>query len=125
MNAQGVNLSNCDREPIHQLGRIQAFGALIAVNADWFAAHLSTNLEDIFGAGRTLEIGDRLSSLFARPALDELRSSAAALSGKDQVERLCLHRLVEHNLPEPLGSHPLPNRCQFGGLLDDLAEIGG
>ena len=88
MNAQGVNLSNCDREPIHQLGRIQAFGALIAVNADWFAAHLSTNLEDIFGAGRTLEIGDRLSSLFARPALEELRSSAAALSGKDQVERL-------------------------------------
>ena len=88
MNAQDVNLSNCDREPIHQLGRIQAFGALIAVNADWFAAHLSTNLEDIFGVGRTLEIGDRLSSLFARPALEELRSSAAALSGKDQVERL-------------------------------------
>ncbi len=41
MNPQDVNLSNCDREPIHQLGRIQGFRALIAVNSDWFVAHLS------------------------------------------------------------------------------------
>ncbi|HCS17380.1 MAG TPA: hypothetical protein DIW45_05985, partial [Erythrobacter sp.] len=47
MNPQDVNLTNCDREPIHQLGRIQDFGALIAVNADWFVAHRSTNLEEI------------------------------------------------------------------------------
>ena len=65
MNPQDVNLSNCDREPIHQLGRIQGFGALIAVNSDWFVAHRSTNLEALFGAGRTVEIGDRLSQLLS------------------------------------------------------------
>ena len=65
MNPQDVNLTNCDREPIHQLGRIQDFGALIAVNADWFVAHRSTNLEEILGAGRGLDIGARLSRIFA------------------------------------------------------------
>ena len=54
MQPSDVNLSNCDREPIHQLGAIQNFGALIAVNSDWFVAHCSTNLEKILGPGRTL-----------------------------------------------------------------------
>ena len=88
MNPQDVNLSNCDREPIHQLGRIQGFGALIAVNSDWFVAHRSTNLEALFGAGRTVEIGDRLSRLLSPAALQQLRSSATALTMPDQVERL-------------------------------------
>ncbi|MEX0341169.1 MAG: HWE histidine kinase domain-containing protein [Erythrobacter sp.] len=87
MNAQDFTLSNCDREPIHQLGQVQAFGALIAVNADWFVAHRSTNLESIFGPGRTLEAGERLGSLFAPAALEQLRSAAAALTMPDQVER--------------------------------------
>ncbi|MEC9150214.1 MAG: hypothetical protein VX400_02495 [Pseudomonadota bacterium] len=88
MNPQDVNLTNCDREPIHQLGRIQDFGALIAVNADWFVAHRSTNLEEILGAGRDLDIGARLSRIFAPAALEQLRSSVGALSFPDQVERI-------------------------------------
>ena len=78
MNPQDVNLTNCDREPIHQLGRIQDFGALIAVNADWFVAHRSTNLKEILGAGRDLDIGARLGRIFVPAALEQLRSSAAA-----------------------------------------------
>ncbi|MAG06060.1 MAG: hypothetical protein CMN66_06730, partial [Sphingomonadaceae bacterium] len=73
MHSTDVNLSNCDREPIHQLGQIQNFGALLALNADWFVAHRSTNPETILGAGRTIEIGDRLSRLFAPDAMDQLR----------------------------------------------------
>jgi light-regulated signal transduction histidine kinase (bacteriophytochrome)/CheY-like chemotaxis protein len=88
MHSTDVNLSNCDREPIHQLGRIQNFGALLALNSDWFVAHRSTNLETILGAGRTIEIGDRLSRLFAPDAMDQLRSAAAALTFPDQVERI-------------------------------------
>ena len=85
---QQVNLSNCDREPIHQLGMIQNFGALIAVNSDWFVAHRSTNLEDILGEGRTIDIGDKLTGLFGRNALERLRSATANLAIDDQVERL-------------------------------------
>lgn len=88
MNAQDVNLSNCDREPIHQLGQIQPFGALIAVNSDWFVAHRSANLPDILGTGRTIEEGERLGTLVSAQGLDRLRSGAAALAIEDQVERL-------------------------------------
>ena len=87
-NPSNVTLSNCDREPIHQLGQIQAFGALIAVNSDWFVAHRSTNLEDIFGRGRTVEIGASLARLMTPDAMDLLRSAAANLAIPDQVERL-------------------------------------
>jgi len=34
MNARGVDLTTCDREPIHVPGAIQPFGALIAVDAE-------------------------------------------------------------------------------------------
>ncbi len=88
MQPQDVNLTNCDREPIHQLGRIQDFGALIAVNSDWFVSHRSTNLEDILGEGRDLQLGDGLDGFFAPVALSELRSSAATLGIDDQVERM-------------------------------------
>ena len=88
INPQDVNLTNCDREPIHQLGRIQEFGALIAVNADWFVAHRSANLEDILGQDRTLEIGANLGRLVSAEALTILRSTAASLAAADQVERL-------------------------------------
>ena len=49
MESQTVDLSNCDREPIHQLGRIQSFGALVAVNSDWFISQRSANLETLLG----------------------------------------------------------------------------
>ena len=84
-NPSNVTLSNCDREPIHQLGQIQAFGALIAVNSDWFVAHRSTNLEDIFGRGRTVEIGASLTRLMTPGARDLLRSAAANQAIPDQV----------------------------------------
>lgn len=44
-----VDLTNCDREPIHILGRVQYFGALIAINDDWLIAHASENAETVLG----------------------------------------------------------------------------
>ncbi|MBX7527792.1 HWE histidine kinase domain-containing protein [Qipengyuania vesicularis] len=90
MNGQEtqVDLSNCDREPIHQLGKIQGFGALIAVNADWFVSLKSANLEAMLGLEDELEIGSRLSDAMDRPALERLRSNTASLTDTDQIERL-------------------------------------
>lgn len=45
------DLTECDREPIHQLGYIQPFGAMIAVNGDWNIAHASANVAEILGTG--------------------------------------------------------------------------
>ncbi|MEL7163930.1 MAG: hypothetical protein AAGL96_00550 [Pseudomonadota bacterium] len=32
---EGLDLTNCDREPIHILGRVQSYGCLVAFSADW------------------------------------------------------------------------------------------
>ncbi|QPC98278.1 HWE histidine kinase domain-containing protein [Qipengyuania soli] len=83
-----LSLANCDREPIHQLGKIQDFGALVAVNSDWFIAHRSANLESMLGLDKTVEIGARLSSIIGTNAETRIRSSASILGDKDHVERL-------------------------------------
>lgn len=85
---QDVDLSNCDHEPIHKLGHIQGFGALIAVNADWFLAQRSANLEQILGTQQEIAVGSRLSDAMSDRAVDRLRSAVAALVDPDQVERL-------------------------------------
>lgn len=83
-----VDLSNCDREPIHKLGHIQSFGALIALNSDWLLAQRSANLEEVLALDEQVELGSRLSSLLAGRAFERLRSAVAALVAPDQVERL-------------------------------------
>ncbi len=83
-----VDLSNCDREPIHQLGCIQGFGALLVVNGDWFVAQRSANAEDMLGLTEPIQIGSRLSSFLGATAFDRIRSAAAALIDDDQVERM-------------------------------------
>jgi len=39
-----VDLTNCDREPIHRLGKIQSFGFLIGLTSDWIVSHASDNI---------------------------------------------------------------------------------
>ena len=83
-----VDLTSCDREPIHQLGHIQQFGALIAVNADWIVAFRSANVGEILGPRSEVRIGDKLSEHFSREALDTIRARAAEARNLDIVERV-------------------------------------
>lgn len=82
------DLTNCDREPIHRLGMIQDFGALIAVTADWNIAHRSANAQAILHAPGPVNPGDRLSHLFAPDAIDLLREAIAEADDNRSVERL-------------------------------------
>src|SRR5690349_16105356 len=44
-SASTVDLTNCDREPIHLLGMVQSFGFLIAVSVtDWLVERVSQNI---------------------------------------------------------------------------------
>lgn len=83
-----VDLTNCDREPIHKLGRIQPFGALIAVDSDWKVAHVSANFPVLTGAPAMPSIGGALAGLFAPGAMTALRSAVASLIYADHTERL-------------------------------------
>ncbi|UOR15722.1 HWE histidine kinase domain-containing protein [Qipengyuania aquimaris] len=86
--SQEVDLTNCDREPIHKLGKIQSFGALVTVNGDWFVSQRSTNLEDMLGLDSEVEAGSKLSDYIDRDAFQRLRSAVSAIADGDQVERL-------------------------------------
>jgi len=91
MNAdphEKVDLTNCDREPIHKLGLIQDFGALVAVTSDFNVAHISANCADILDLGTPIAVGDRLADHFPEEALRLLRRKLAEAADLGTVERI-------------------------------------
>lgn len=82
-----VDLSNCDREPIHQLGAIQPFGFLVAFGVDWLVARASANIADFIGRGPEEALGKPATEIFGHEAVHLLRNLAAMLRGPDAVER--------------------------------------
>jgi len=83
-----IDLTNCEREPIHILGNIQDFGFLIAVGADWLVARTSANLQDFIGIAPTDALGQPLTALFSEKAVHAIRNRVTLLRGADAVERL-------------------------------------
>lgn len=81
-------LTDCDREPIHNIAEIQSFGALIAVDNGWRVTHRSTNCEDILGRQERIEIGDSLAAHFSRDAISTLKAALSKIVEDDTVERL-------------------------------------
>ncbi|KQS55599.1 two-component system sensor histidine kinase/response regulator [Brevundimonas sp. Leaf363] len=87
-DAAQVDLTNCDREPIHILGAIQPIGFLIALTADWLIARASANTHEFIGLAPDDLFGRPLSDVFTTKAVHDLRNRAAILRGPDAVERL-------------------------------------
>ena len=83
-----VDLNNCDREPIHQIGAIQNFGALIAVTTDGMIAHRSANFAEILKTTKLPEIGSQLSALFTPEAMSLIGRASGLLHDASSVERL-------------------------------------
>jgi light-regulated signal transduction histidine kinase (bacteriophytochrome)/CheY-like chemotaxis protein len=69
-----VDLTNCDREPIHLLGRVQSYGALVAVSPDWTVRHASENLGSILGHDVEGAIGSPITELVTAEAFDRIRA---------------------------------------------------
>ena len=90
-----VDLTNCDREPIHVLGTIQSFGFLIAVTADWLVAHASNNVAEFIGIPPTALLGRPLAEFMAQDALHDIRNRITVLQRSDAVERLFSLQLVQ------------------------------
>lgn len=83
-----VDLTNCDREPIHQLGHVQPFGFLLGVSRDWIVKHASRNVRDSIGEEAEALIGRPARGLLSRDALHEVRSRLQLLYDSDSVERI-------------------------------------
>jgi light-regulated signal transduction histidine kinase (bacteriophytochrome) len=83
-----IDLTNCEREPIHVLGNIQAFGFLIAVDAGWSIVRASANLAAFIGHNPSDVMGLPLSHIFTEDAVHAMRNRVILLRGPDAVERL-------------------------------------
>ncbi|WP_420145798.1 HWE histidine kinase domain-containing protein [Sphingobium sp.] len=83
-----VDLTNCDREPIHVLGAVQPFGFLIALTADWLVSRVSANSAQFIGLSPDDMLGRPIADLFDGEAIHALRNRITLLRGPDSVERL-------------------------------------
>ncbi|MDR9402811.1 MAG: ATP-binding protein [Halothece sp. Uz-M2-17] len=88
---EAVNLTNCDREPIHIPNAIQPHGLLLVLNEDTFQiAQVSENARDILGVPATNLLGCVVSDYFGETCLPAIQS--------------CLERNFEHTNPLVLTS---------------------
>ncbi|RZJ97345.1 MAG: hybrid sensor histidine kinase/response regulator [Novosphingobium sp.] len=83
-----VDLTNCDREPIHLLGAIQPVGFLLALSTDWLIQRTSANIADYLGHSPETLIGNPLSDFVDPQLLHDLRNRCAYLVSSDTVERV-------------------------------------
>lgn len=83
-----VDLTDCDREPIHQLGRVQSYGALLALSTDWIVQHASENLEAILGIPAEAALGRPLHELIVSDGFDRIRQNLRVVELQDGVLRL-------------------------------------
>ncbi|MDF2114813.1 GAF domain-containing protein [Roseiarcaceae bacterium H3SJ34-1] len=100
-----VDLTNCDREPIHLLGAIQPVGFLIAVSRDWFVARVSLNIQQYLGFEPESMIGNLLSDYFPAGMIHELRNRVARIGSPDTIERWFGARLREGGRPFDIAVH--------------------
>ncbi|AKH43862.1 light-regulated signal transduction histidine kinase (bacteriophytochrome) [Altererythrobacter atlanticus] len=101
-----VTLTNCDREPIHQLGKIQDFGALLALDENWLVQHCSANAGELLQLEQAPQPGTPLARIFTDKAIALLQSRlenhledaevqrmfGVDLLGADQHFDLAMHR---------------------------------
>ncbi|NMH58747.1 HWE histidine kinase domain-containing protein [Alteromonas ponticola] len=83
-----VDLSNCDREPIHLLGNIQSHGCLLALRSDWFVAYCSQNTEQYFGTAPDKIAGEAIKNWLDKDTLHHIRSGLQSSMITGRNERL-------------------------------------
>ncbi|MEM6439976.1 MAG: HWE histidine kinase domain-containing protein [Pseudomonadota bacterium] len=88
-------LNTCDQERIHQLGRVQPFGALLGVSPDWIITHQSANLFEVLGRPPVDLVGESIETLIDADAWAALRKAARALEVPGAVERSFGVRLID------------------------------
>jgi light-regulated signal transduction histidine kinase (bacteriophytochrome)/CheY-like chemotaxis protein len=100
-----VDLTNCDREPIHILGSIQPIGFLLALSEDWVITRASANSAEFIGKTPDELIGMPLIDVFSGHAVHNLRNRTAMLRGPDSLERIFGCPVVEGGAPYDIALH--------------------
>ena len=107
---QPVDLTNCDREPIHLLGNIQPFGFLIGLQSDFTICIASENVADYLGR-QAAEIFRRpVAEVLPKAAIEAICARVDYLSGPDAVERI-------FGIPLQEGGKPFDIAVHFSGVF--------
>ncbi|MFC0202783.1 HWE histidine kinase domain-containing protein [Novosphingobium soli] len=101
-----VDLSTCDLEPIHIIGRIQSFGWLLSFSSDWIINHVSLNCETLFGRDPRDLIGHSATEFLAAEALHDIRTRLQILGSATTVERIFAIDLLGDGRLFDLAVHP-------------------
>ncbi|MEE4451534.1 HWE histidine kinase domain-containing protein [Novosphingobium resinovorum] len=83
-----VDLSTCDLEPIHIIGRIQSFGWLLSFSSDSIINHVSLNCEELFGRDPRDLVGLSATEFLSQEALHDIRTRLQILGSANTVERM-------------------------------------
>jgi light-regulated signal transduction histidine kinase (bacteriophytochrome)/CheY-like chemotaxis protein len=102
---QAVDLTNCDREPIHIPGSIQKFGFLLTLLSDFTIVIASDNVADHLGATHASVLQRPLTEVFSEGAVEKIRARVDYLSGPDAVERMFGVVLQEDGKPFDVAIH--------------------
>ncbi|AMN38980.1 HWE histidine kinase domain-containing protein [Rhodoplanes sp. Z2-YC6860] len=104
MNPQ-VDLTNCDREPIHVPGSIQPFGFLLTVLSDFSICIASENVGHHLGRDGADVIQRPLDEVLSPAAIKAIRARIDHLTGPDAVERIFGLTLTAGGKPFDLAIH--------------------
>jgi light-regulated signal transduction histidine kinase (bacteriophytochrome)/CheY-like chemotaxis protein len=91
-----VDLTNCEREPIHLLGAIQPIGFLLVLTADWQISNASANAAEFLEVDERGLIGRPAADILTKQAIHTLRNRLALLRGNDALERV-FRMLLQNN----------------------------
>ncbi|MEQ8656958.1 MAG: HWE histidine kinase domain-containing protein [Hyphomicrobiales bacterium] len=83
-----VDLTSCDREPIHLLGAIQSFGYLLAVSTDWIITRCSANLGEVCDRSVDDLLGALASDILTEQAIHDIRNRLQWLQSAGTTERI-------------------------------------
>src|SRR5215475_9125199 len=104
MNEQ-VNLTNCDREPIHIPGSVQPFGFLLGLLSDFTICMASENACTFLGGELPALLGSPVDHVLSGEAVKAIRARVDHLSGPDAVERIFSVELQPGKPPFDLAIH--------------------
>ncbi|WP_043362319.1 HWE histidine kinase domain-containing protein [Belnapia sp. F-4-1] len=103
-----LDLTSCDREPIHQLGQVQPWGFLLSATTDGTVRHASANVAEHLNLSPEAVVGRRLDQLLDRSSLHDIRARLQGLQGQHQTDRLFSLPLIAGRPPYDVAVHFAP-----------------
>ncbi|MEM8600276.1 MAG: hypothetical protein AAGF99_10180 [Bacteroidota bacterium] len=85
-----MTTTNCDREPIHIPGTVQAHGAVLVTDANGVVVQVTANAEDVVGVPAPQALGHDCTTLFAEADAVRLQQTLASDADWEDLNPLVL-----------------------------------